>query len=271
MRRAYGWMKLFILGIILIYGTLSCASPAQLVTEAPVSSPQALVEKEVIVTTVPSDMADVTPTSVILAATPTTIAEPTIEVGLPPPMIQEARYLTLEWPPKVRVGDGDTVRLTLEMDTQGNLTPTAEVEGHQVSGEVVFVPDLYDTHSVLAEASLALAGIEVSPDMPYSQSLLPGGSVSFYWSIRPPEVGSYAGTVWLKLRFLPLAGGAPSERTIAAQRIEIEAVNLLGMGGKPARILGVVGAVLGSLLGLEDLLSLGGKFMRNRLKQNKKV
>ena len=49
--------------------------------------------------------------------------------GTAQPAIPERRRLTLEFPPQIRAGDSDLVRLTLEVDDLGNLTPTAEIVG----------------------------------------------------------------------------------------------------------------------------------------------
>lgn len=76
-------------------------------------------------------------------ATPTFSLVPaatTLPTVVPQPSIQETRRLVLEWPPVIRAGDADTVRLTLEMDENGNLTPTAEIEGHVTSGQTVTTP-----------------------------------------------------------------------------------------------------------------------------------
>ena len=180
------------------------------------------------------------------------------------PAILEARRLTLEWPPRLRTGDSDLVRLTLEVDELGGITPTAELEGHETVGETVYIPDVYATHNVVAEARLDLAGMEVLPADTISQPLLKGQSVTFYWSVSSDEIGVYRGTVWLYLRFLPLDGGPASERPLSAQIVEIETVNLLGLGGTPARILGGVGMLLGGMLGLEDLLKLGNKLRQQK-------
>ncbi|HNT23933.1 MAG TPA: hypothetical protein PKM21_06200 [Anaerolineales bacterium] len=180
------------------------------------------------------------------------------------PAILEARRLTLEWPPHLRAGDSDLVRLTLEVDDLGGITPTAELEGHATVGETVYIPDVYATHSVFAEARLDLAGMEVSPAETISQALLPGQSVTYYWSVSSDDIGVYRGTVWLYLRFLPLDGAPASERPLSAQMIEIETVNLLGMGGTSARWLGTVGLFLGGMLGLDDLLKLAKTMIQGR-------
>ena len=182
----------------------------------------------------------------------------------PMPAIQEARRLNLEWPPTIRAGDGDVVRLTLEMDDQGNLTPTAQVAGNEVRSGIVKIPNLYDTHTVIAEARLDLAGVNVSPEGEISEPLAPGQTVTFFWSVRPEQVGSYRGTVWLHLRFIPRDGGPESRRAISAQQIEIQSVNLLGLGGMPARILGGVGVFAGSVLGLDNILSWAWGLFRRR-------
>ncbi len=171
------------------------------------------------------------------------------------PEILENRRLTLEWPATIRAGDGDVVRLTLEVDAAGNLVPTAETAGHKTSAQIVQIPNLFETHHVLAEARLDLAGVQVEPNDLVSQTLLPGQRVDFSWSVKPEGVGIYRGTVWFYLRFIPINGGFESQRTISAQPIEIHSVDLLGLTGAPARMVGVVGTLVGSMLGLDNIVS----------------
>lgn len=180
----------------------------------------------------------------------------TIPTSLPPqPAIPEARRLVLEWPPSIRVGDSDTIRLSLEMDNNGNLTPTAEIAGHETYGENVEIPNLYDTHHILAEARLDMAGLDVSPNGISSQTLLPGRSVTFYWSISPDHASTFRGTVWFYLRFIPLQGGLEGQLPISAQRIEVRGIDFLGLSGRPARILGGIGALVGSVISLDNIIS----------------
>jgi len=187
-------------------------------------------------------------------AAPTAVESTPAPLATQPPAIQEARRLTLEWPPTIRVGDSDVVRLTIEVDAQGNVTPTAQVEGHETRGETVFIPNLYDTHNVMAEARLDLAGMQVTPEGDVSEPLLPGQSVTFFWSVRPQEVGAYRGTIWVHLRFIPRAGGEELRSPLTAQLVEIQAVNLLGLGGNAARWLGGLGTLAGSFISLENLI-----------------
>jgi hypothetical protein len=168
----------------------------------------------------------------------------------PQPAIPESRRLTLEFPPVMRAGDSTRIRLQLEVDDQGNLTPTAVVEGNVITGEVVEIPNLYETHNVIAEARLDMAGMEVQPQGTISEPLLPGQAVIFYWSVRPGEAGKYEGTAWLHLRFVPKGGGEESRIPVSVQFLEIEAKSFLGfLRGGAARGIGVVGSVVGSVLG----------------------
>jgi hypothetical protein len=184
------------------------------------------------------------------ALPPALIPTPTLVGSMSQPAIPESRRLTLEFPLVMRTGDSTRIRLQLEVDEQGNITPTAVVEGNEVTGEVVEIPNLYETHNVIAEARLDMAGMEVQPSGPISESLLQGQPVIFYWSVRPEESGSYEGTVWLHLRFVPKGGGEGSRIPVSVQFLEIEARSFLGfLPGRAARGIGALGSVVGSILG----------------------
>lgn len=171
----------------------------------------------------------------------------------PQPAILESRRLTLEFPPVIRTGDATRIRMQLEVDDRGNITPTAVVEGNVVVGEVIEIPNLYETHLVVAEARLDMAGMEVQPPGVISEPLMPGRSVTFFWSVRPEESGRYEGTAWLYLRFIPmtsLSGEQESRITVSVQFLEIEARSFLGfLKGGAARGIGALGSLIGGILG----------------------
>jgi hypothetical protein len=175
----------------------------------------------------------------------------TAEPALPtaPPAIPESRRVTLEYPPHIREGDSDVVRLTLEVDNLGNVTPTAETQGNTIKGHTVQVPNLYATHTVIAEARLDLAGVDVTPGDVVSESLLPGQSARFYWSVHPTASGTYRGTAWLFLRFVNKTTKEESRIPLSAQNVQISTTNVMGMSGGLARTVGGVGSVLGAVLG----------------------
>jgi hypothetical protein len=173
------------------------------------------------------------------------------------PAIPERRRLTLEFPSQIRAGDSDVIRLTLEVDDLGNITPTAQFDGNVVTGEVVEIPDLYETHDVIAEAKFDIAGVQVSPPELISQTLTRGQVVNFYWSVRPTEVGVYRGTVWFYLRFVDKVSEEESRKTVSAQIVGIEAVNFLGLPANVVRTFGGIGSVVGAIVGFpffEDIV-----------------
>jgi hypothetical protein len=170
----------------------------------------------------------------------------------------------MEWPPAIRAGESDNISLSLVMDEGGNLTATAQVEGNEVRTEPVLIPNVYATHNVVAEASLEMAGVTVDPPDEILEPLLPGEPVIFIWSVKPDSVGTFRGTIWVHLRFVPKDGSAESRRVLTAQRIEIRSVNLLGLGGTPARWLGALGSVVGSFLGLDNVLQWLWKLVTRR-------
>jgi hypothetical protein len=190
------------------------------------------------------------PISPTLVATQAPTRAPT-----PLPAIPEARVLFMEWPPTIRVGDSRRIHLTLQVDTQGRLTPTVSEAGNVLRGEPLLIPNLYETHNVVVEARFDIAGLQVSPEGDIMEPMQPGQTVNFYWSVKPQDVGTYQGTIWLHLHFIPLQGGADSRIALTAQPVEITAINFLGLGGTPARILGGIGALIGSVLGLDNVVS----------------
>lgn len=210
------------------------------------------------------------PAALTQASIPTPEASQT-QVPSASPAIPETRRLTLEFPPKMKAGvESDIVFLTLVVDEFGNITPTAQTGGNVVVGEVVKIPNLYETHNITAEARFDIAGIDVQPSGPIYQPLTRGESVTFYWSVRPQATGKYRGTVWLHLNFVERSSGEESRMALSAQFVEIEAVDFFGFSVDFVRTSGVVGSVLGVIVGFpffDDVV----KYLWNRRKKRKKT
>ena len=233
MKRA-PFLLIILLTLALFFGLLSCSGLET--AGEPAAEEQATAE---IAESVDSGV----PT-----ATSSVLVESGVATALP--RIVEERRLTLEFPSEIRTGDSDNIRLSLEVDEFGNLTPTAIVDGNAVTGETVEIPNLYETHFIIAEARFDMAGVEMIPSDTVREPLLPGEKVTFFWSVRPTEVGTYRGTVWLYLRFMPKDGGDSLTRTLSAQFVEIEATTFMGLDAPTARWLGAIGAFFSSVFGL---------------------
>lgn len=197
------------------------------------------------------------------------VPSPIEQPGAQSPAVLEERLLTLEWPATLRQDDANRfIKLTLAVAENGIITTTVTSDRDEISGEPVLIPNIYDNHNVTAEARLEAAGLEFNPRDLFSQSLLPGQTVTFTWSVRAEKAGNYRGTVWLFLRFFPLDGGADSQVALSAQAIEIQAVNLFGFGGTAARLSGMVGAAASGLLGANDIVKgVGRLFQRLHLRK----
>lgn len=177
----------------------------------------------------------------------------------------ERRLVVLEWPEKIRVGDADRLRLSLELDEEGNLTPTAVMGGNEVEGTPVEIPDLYDTHNLVVECRLDLAGVEIKPEGRVSQPLRPGQDLSFYWSISPGQAGRYRGTLWIFLNMVPKTGGDMDQVALLAPQVEIQAVSVVGLPANVVRWGGLVSSALSLVFGfpfVEDLLKRFWKSIR---------
>ncbi|MBL8078433.1 MAG: hypothetical protein JNM55_10765 [Anaerolineales bacterium] len=206
----------------------------------------------------PSVPAEPAATGEIPVVITTSQPQATAETSSPVPAITEARRLTLEYPPKMRAGvESEIIRLTLEVDELGNITPTAHFEGNVITGDVIDIPNIYETHNVTVEARLDLAGVDVSPSGATFEPLQPGKPATFYWSIRPQNAGTYRGTAWLHLNFVNKLTGEESRIAVSAQVVEIEAVDFFGLSVNVARTSGVLGSIVGGVLGfpfLEDII-----------------
>lgn len=211
------------------------------------------------------------------AAAPPRLAAPAPTAGIAPteagqpstggrgeaaPAITEARFVEIEWPASIRVGDSDFIRLALVPGPEGTLMPTAEVAGHQTGGEPIKIPNLYDTHNVLALAELSGVGFGIDRPGEIGQPLLPGERVQWQWTIAPKTAGSQVVTLTLKLRFVPKAGGETVERSVWARLLTLESRAVLGLSGRAADLLGVAGTVSGSLLGFPFADRLYGRLLR---------
>lgn len=166
----------------------------------------------------------------------------------PQPALLERRKLILEWPAAIREKDSQLIVLTIAMDENGTITPTVRLPGAGDGGTPVEIPNIYDTHTLLAVARLDLAGMEAYREN-IREPLLPGKPVTFRWSVRANEPGVYRGVVWLHLEMVPKTGGTVEDMLLLASPIEIQVVTVLGLPGNVARIFGGIGLVASTLLG----------------------
>jgi hypothetical protein len=164
------------------------------------------------------------------------VIQPNPQVG--DPALLEPRQVRLEWPGSLRIGDYYTVVLDFEQLEESKNT-LALLSGFS---------NVYDCCNVMADARFEVSGINVDPANSTRESMPPGQPVGFKWRINANQAGSYIGTIWLSLRFLPLDGSTPIQGPIYVNDIQIDGSSFLGMSGSIARIVGWVGVILGVFL-----------------------
>lgn len=179
----------------------------------------------------------------------------------------EKRQLILDWPAKMREKDSAIISLSINSENLYAITATASLPGQPGVELPVNIPNIYDTHNIVAIARLDLAGVEAFREE-MREPLLPDRSVNFRWSIRANEPGIYRGVVWLHLDLVPKDGGESSQVLLLARQIEINVITVFGLPGSLARVVGAIGLALSTALGYpflqEWVKNLGQKRKRRK-------
>jgi hypothetical protein len=158
----------------------------------------------------------------------------------------------IEWPPRMRLQDSDTIRLALIPSHDGYVLQS-EFPDHTVQGQEVQIltPEGYDLYGV---AGLEGLGFQISPAGEQVQILEPGEERVWRWVLRPTQAGQNRLAVTLSLRLVPKGEPASStqarQKTIFSRSLEVEVLTLLGLSQPQALSLGVLGVLLSSSLGV---------------------
>jgi hypothetical protein len=172
----------------------------------------------------------------------------------PPPSLvptpEESRRVELEWPPRLRLGESDIIRLAL-VPTEAGYILTAEFPEHQVQSQTVRVPRP-GGYDLFAVARLDGIGFRYSPEGDQVQWVPPGEAVAWRWSITPRDPGRQRLSVALALRWAPAQGtaGRTRETVIYSKGLDIRVASFLGLSRTQAAAGGVVGLILGGGLSL---------------------
>ncbi len=237
------------------------------VTQPPAKSTEATVATQ----PAPLPQPTATPAPVILAtASPLPIptsAQPTPTgpvlqpQGAQPTPPVEMRTIELEWPPRLRLGDSDTVRLAL-IPSQAGYTITTEFPEHTTVTQTVTVkrPPGYE---LMAAATLVGVGFELSPTGEQERQLPSGETVTWRWSITPRTAGQQRISVSVLLRWQPLPGtaGVLRESGIYSRSLTVNVVSFFGLTRGQAMTGGLFGLVFG---GSVSLLALAYPARRRR-------
>lgn len=180
-------------------------------------------------------------------------ATPAAATGEPGPTatsVIEARVVELEWPPRLRLGESDVMRLSLVPSTDGYQVIT-EFDEHTTLTQTVAVEQLTG-YELWGVARLDGAGFRLSPEGDQAQRLLVGVPATWRWTLRPVSGGQQRLAVILRLRWLPLTQNSnpPREVTLYDRAVTVRVLSFFGLTMREAALAGVLGLVFGSSLSL---------------------
>lgn len=162
------------------------------------------------------------------------------------PAVLGSRLVGVEWPTVMRIADRYWMELDFSQLDDGLTQPE----------QPVGFSDAYDNYNLMAEARFEVAGIRVEPANPIRESMPRGQPLKFKWQLTAYQAGTYNGTLWLSLRFLPLDGKAPIQQPVYVQKISLTATSLFGLTAPQVRWIGGAGIVLGIALIIGDMIAL---------------
>jgi hypothetical protein len=110
------------------------------------------------------------------------------------------------------------------------------------------------------ESRLETAGLEVLPTGEILEPLLSGRQAVFYWRVLAEQSGDHEVVAWVSLHARAEESGKSSSQAsqqgqlLTAQKIPIRAVELFGLNGQMARLLGGIGLVFGLALCVDGFI-----------------
>jgi hypothetical protein len=253
----------FIVSIIVLTACASSVTPqaAEMTVEAekevgvaktptvpPVEAPSTQVP-EVQQTQAPA--VEVTP-----QASPTSVPSLPTQVLPTSTAVIEERVVELEWPPAMRLGDSDVLRLSLIPSAEGYVVSTDYAE-HQTYTQTVQVTRRsgYDLSGV---ARLDAVGFEISPQLEQERFIPEGQEVSWQWVLTPKGPGQQRLAVILWLRWIPAEDQAAPIREVEiySRSLNIDVSSFFGMNRQQAMTGGFFGLIVGCGLSLFALAGL---------------
>ncbi len=168
-------------------------------------------------------------------------------VPTPTPFIEE-RKIEIEWPPDMRLGDSDIVRLSL-IPTQNGYNPQVEFEEHNLEVKSTEIP-YRAGFEAFAIARMDAVGLQFSPKGDQEQRIIEAQILNWRWSISPQNSGTHRLSLQLRIRWVPIGDGRTEEVNIWDSGIEVNVSAPLGIGAPQARTLGAVGILVGGAMAL---------------------
>lgn len=164
--------------------------------------------------------------------------------------IVEERVVELEWPPQMRLGESDIIRIAL-IPSKDGYTVTTEFPEHQVITGTVPV-ERPGGFGLSAAARLDGVGFAIAPGGDQVQGLPLDQPTTWRWTITPLAPEQQRLSILLKLVWTPLTGNpAPARETVIYSKgLNVQVTSFFGLTKQQAMAAGFVGLAFGSTLSL---------------------
>ena len=219
------------------------------------------VEKEVVVEKSATPQISEAPRTKAPGAQPTQSAvvetplpQPTAVLPTPavpaPTAFVERRVLELGYPPRMRLGDSDVLRLSLVPSEEG-YTVRTDFPEHQTDTQPVQVMRR-SGYELSGVARLDAVGLAISPQPERERYIPEGEQVNWQWVLPPRSPGQQRLAVILWLRWIPIEGQyAPiREEELYSRSLNIDVSSFFGLTRRQAMTGGFLGLLFGSGLSL---------------------
>ena len=250
---------LYLAAVLIALALLAACAPQMAATETQHEVPAAEEPAEAPAEEVVKETVVVRPTQIPQPTeAPATFPspQPTQELQPAPTSYAEQRVVELEYPPSMRLGDSDIIRLAL-IPYGEDYQVTTEFGEHETDVKPFDVqrPEGYELE---AEARLDGVGFEISPSEDWVQALPVGEQVTWRWSLTPRSPGQQRLTVTLILRWVPHVGtaGVQREATAFSRGLNVNVVSFFGLTRGQAMTGGMFGLIFGGGLALFSVGSL---------------
>lgn len=257
-------IKLGLCGALMALVLAACAAPtaAPKPTEAlrPAAPAAAPVLTAPYDSTNPSTPPNAAGSAAVAPAAQTVETPPTQSIAttpqLPLPATQviiEPRVVEVEYPPYMRLGDSEMIRLSLVPSAEG-YTLTLDAPNNEAITRAVNIKRPLNTE-VSAEARLSGVGFEIAEHNPQAVALPAAEGVTWRWTVSPRETGQHKLSISVDLMWAPLGSTAPSKRSqLFSKGFDIQVQSLLGLTSTQSNMLGAAGLALGTGLSLAALI-----------------
>lgn len=154
----------------------------------------------------------------------------------------------LMWTSRIRSGETGVLKLDFNPAELGLGGFSADEVGWSESHPIRTSPIL-TSDQILVETRIEMLGVILDPGEELIQPLQSGKKLSFIWQINPIISGDLEGEIWFYIKNLSKIQNGENRQPISVLNIHVHSVDLFGMTGHTARILGIIGTCMVLVMG----------------------